>query len=136
VSDEDDWRDDEKGTRMACLTLSFPTLEQAIQAGEIAFVDNDCQLSPTEGLRANRVLLRGERWLRGWSASELERWACSSAASDGGRHAARFVLGVWDRRRGDRSWACGTFDFHVAYQAWDDAHRMAFRRWLESPWWA
>ena len=134
--DDEGFRDDAIGTKTACLALSFPTLSTAVDSGQIRFVDTECALSPTEGLRAGRVLLRGERWLKGWSARELERWACSADACESGAHAARFVLGVWDRRYGDGEWACGPFRFHHAYRKWDDEHRAAFMQWLAEPWWA
>jgi hypothetical protein len=67
----------------------------------------------------------------GWNPLELERWACSGAATSGSKAAAQFVLGVWNRHE----YRCGKFDLHAAMGIWDDEHRAAFLAWAKKPWW-
>ena len=50
---------------------------------------------------------------------------------EGAKHAARFVLSVWDSRR---KWKAGSFDLFAALQAWDDQQRAAFQTWAANPW--
>jgi hypothetical protein len=99
-------REDTLAMKMLALTLSFPTLKQAVEEAALDLT-------------------------AGWSARELERWA-TYCASDGGRHAASFVLQVWSPGR----WACGPFNVHEALAVWDDGHREAFLAWARRPWWA
>ncbi len=65
-----------------------------------------------------------------WIPHELNRWAVGPASS-GERHAARFVLAVWDN---DAGWECGRFDVVEALTAWDEPHRRAFLAWAYEPW--
>lgn len=67
-----------------------------------------------------------------WKAADLDRFACEPV-SDGARHAARFVLAVWDNAGG---WGCGRFDVIEAMAVWDPDHRAAFLAWASDPWWA
>lgn len=107
-------RSDVKGLKMLALVMTFPTLVQAMAAGALGF---------PPPVKWNE---------QGWSARELERWAVQDA-SPYGRHAAAFVLGVWDA---NRRWACGPFLAHRAMIGWDDKHRAAFLAWARNPWWA
>ena len=67
-----------------------------------------------------------------WIPHELNRWAVGPASS-GERHAARFVLAVWDNAA---DWECGRFDIVEALTVWDEPHRAAFLAWAGDPWWA
>jgi hypothetical protein len=70
--------------------------------------------------------------LNEWDAPRLDDWASSPAPSSGGRHAARFCLGVYNNRV---QWRCGAFDFFAAYDTWDAEHRAAFLAWAQAPRW-
>ncbi len=67
-----------------------------------------------------------------WDAAQLDRFAFEPVA-DGARHAARFVLAVWNN---DTQWQCGRFDVIEAMAVWDADHREAFLEWAKNPWWA
>ena len=66
-----------------------------------------------------------------WDPRRLDGWAASPAPSDGARHAAAFVLAVWDRVA---TWECGRFSVVDAYSVWDKEHRYAFLHWAHNPW--
>jgi hypothetical protein len=70
--------------------------------------------------------------LKPWDAEHLDRSACEPIA-EGARHAARFVLAVWDNAT---EWECGRFDVIEAMAAWDPEHKAAFLEWAMAPWWA
>lgn len=67
-----------------------------------------------------------------FDARYFARWANRSLYSSGERHAARFILSVWNPRV---RWAIGRFDLHDALGTWDLEHRAAFARWTAAPWW-
>lgn len=70
--------------------------------------------------------------LKGWDPIRLAEWAARPHLSEGARHAARFVLSVWDPFT---EWAAGRFDIHEAMKTWDDGNLQAFREWIDDPWW-
>lgn len=68
--------------------------------------------------------------------------------SDGLRHAAAFVLSLWDfyhcrstgAGNGDESYEpsprkIGEFNAVWAMHSWDKPHRKAFANWVSDPWW-
>jgi hypothetical protein len=63
-----------------------------------------------------------------WDPAGLNRWASGPAPSSGARHAARFVLSVWNWNN--------RFDVHSAIRVWDDRHVAAFAAWALKPWYA
>ncbi len=65
-----------------------------------------------------------------WNALEFSDWACGPEPSSGMRHAARFILEVWNPYD---EWPCGKFDWNRAIGMWDDGHRKAFISWLQDP---
>jgi hypothetical protein len=67
-----------------------------------------------------------------WDAPRLDASACGPSPGDGTRHAARFVLGVWDNTT---AWRCGRFEAVAALACWDGQHRLAFMTWVARPWW-
>jgi hypothetical protein len=104
------FRDDEISRRVVRLALTFPTVADACERNELVIA------------------------AQGWSAPEVERFACrSAAATSGSRHACAFLLGVWSNAY---TYACGRFDVHKALATWDDEHRAAFLSWAQAPWWA
>ena len=76
--------------------------------------------------------LRDAPGLSPWDPRRLDAWA-TVAPNEAARHAARFVLGVFDDCE---PWACGRFDVLRAVRAWDDEHRRAFAGWAILPWFA
>lgn len=64
-----------------------------------------------------------------FNADELDEWA-STVASSGERHAARFVLAVYNQYA---EWESGPFNVVQAMNAWDDRNREAFRLWAAQP---
>ncbi len=74
---------------------------------------------------------RGAPGIDPWHPGELNRWA-TGPASHGERHAARFLLSVWDP---SIEWEAGRFDVMEALRVWDMPHRAAFLRWAAEPWW-
>lgn len=78
----------------------------------------------------------------GEGAIAFATWARTQGG--GGRDAALFVLSVWNPADDWRELAGlarddgptgGRFDVHRALGNWDPAHRAAFLRWAEDPWW-
>lgn len=61
--------------------------------------------------------------------TKLDEWACNGSLSTAARHAARFVLHVYDSRR---AWKSGVFNVSDARGAWDSIHRAAFANWFSS----
>jgi len=84
----------------------------------------------TRALADTFPTLRGA--IKSWDPQRLARWASSSERCSAARHAARFVLSVWDPYG---EWECGPFNLHLALQCWDDKHRAAFLTWVKNPWW-
>jgi hypothetical protein len=79
-----------------------------------------------------------------WDVTALLRWACD-VDDDSARHAAKFVLSVWNgceweaeaRREGfiseeDRF---GPFSVAEAVSVWDEEHVQAFMAWVRDPFW-
>ena len=64
-----------------------------------------------------------------WDALALERWA-GGLASSGERHAALFVLSVWNRH----DWG-SKFNMAEAMNVWDDQNLKSFKDWVNDPWW-
>ena len=73
-----------------------------------------------------------------WSVEDLIAWCNSGAPTSGSGWAARFLLAVWNP---GTDWAeyglpgRGKFDLMEAWSCWDERHRAAAFRWLESPFW-
>jgi hypothetical protein len=79
-----------------------------------------------------------------WDATALLRWLCTSGAVTGGsRHAAKFVLQVWNsgadwqaiarKQLNDEELTLEPFNVVHAFGVWDEAHAAAFRVWVELP---
>ena len=66
-----------------------------------------------------------------WDAPKFDLWAAGPAPSSGGRHAARFVLAVWNDTA---SWMTGRFSVTEAIQIWDESHHKAFHPRVAHPW--
>lgn len=66
-----------------------------------------------------------------FDAIKLDRWASGPAPSSGQRHAARFVLSVYNNLA---EWECGKFEIALAVGVWDAAHVRAFAEWAREPW--
>lgn len=91
--------------RMCSLVLSFPCLRHAVFRNR-------------EG---------------NWCPITFLRWARRNAYSTGEKHAARFVLRVWNFTV---KWSIGKFDVIDALGTWDEGNRRAFVAWAQNPWWA
>jgi hypothetical protein len=86
-----------------------------------------------------------------WDAETLVEWLNTSGEPTGGsRHAALFLLSVWNaddwtvhglkvRKLGKDDWKgarrIGRFDFNDAWANWDHKHRAAALAWLTNPFW-
>jgi len=86
-----------------------------------------------------------------WNAMHLLEWLCTSGAvTTGGKHAARFVLQVWnpstdwgalamkpaaDEGLGLKDVELAPFNVVEALAVWDSDHDRAFREWCELPFW-
>ena len=86
-----------------------------------------------------------------WDPLAIVDWLNTSGEpTSGSRHAALFLLSVWNRddwaahglklrrrRKGDDPGArrIGRFDFNDAWASWDEQHRTAALAWLVSPFW-
>lgn len=69
--------------------------------------------------------LRGRaRWI-GDDSKAFKK--CMRGMSSGERHAALFVLYVWNHFE-------NKFDFDAAINSWDNNNLAAFRDWLKNPW--
>jgi hypothetical protein len=77
--------------------------------------------------------LLGADGINPWDPNGLDAWACGPAPGHGARHAARFVLAVWNN---DAEWECGRFDVVEALSVWGDGQRSVFLAWVLAPWWA
>lgn len=73
------------------------------------------------------VSLRGTMTL---SLPALDAWA-TTFAGDGARHAAAFLLNLWNSQH---PWKVGRFDMFAAVVAWDASHLAAFQEWVRAPW--
>ncbi len=95
-------------------------------------MDNDELGERMTGLARGFPAMRGAPGIDPWRPGELDRWA-AGPASHGERHAARFLLAVWDP---STAWEAGRFDAMEALRVWDPAHRAAYLAWADDPWWA
>lgn len=117
--------------RMVTLARSFPVLRDApgVRAPRIA-TERDIAIAGTyreiDGVKCRS----GE--VRPFNAEALDKWSKAGTITRQQRHAALFVLSVWDSTH---RWKCGRFDLHTALAAWDDEHREAFAEWAARPWW-
>lgn len=62
----------------------------------------------------------------------LSRWGIGFGRGSTELCAVQFVLWVWSPQV---QWPCGRFDLWEALLSWDQADRLAFGRWVSSPWW-
>ena len=92
------------GTRMLRLAASFPSLAVKLPGYP----------------RAN------------WDAEAFAAWVRTAGLCSGARHAACFVLFVWNP---EVRWAAGRFDLRRATGVGDRAHCEAFAAWARDPWW-
>jgi hypothetical protein len=99
-----------------------------------------CALFPT---------LRGVPGTSPWDAMHLLTWLVTSEApTSGSRHAAKFVLQVWNSGDDWQEWArlpkdqdglgiedavLQPFNAVAALAVWDEAHAKAFRTWVHTP---
>jgi hypothetical protein len=86
-----------------------------------------------------------------WNPERFLRWLLTSGApGSGARHAAKFVLQVWNSSTDWAAWArespekdglgiadaeLAPFNVVDALAVWDDEHASAFRTWAELPFW-
>ncbi len=68
-----------------------------------------------------------------WDAATFDDWATDACDDDAARHAARFVLSLWNDAW---PWRVGRFDVTRAVRKWDDEHRAVVIGWTREPWWA
>ena len=66
-----------------------------------------------------------------WDAEKLDEWA-ASGANNAERHAAAFVLHVWNSYG---QWQVGRFDVMAALSVWDEVNRKPFIEWAMNPHW-
>jgi hypothetical protein len=66
-----------------------------------------------------------------WDSLRLDEWA-SGGVSHSERHAAAFVLHVWNPRH---DWKAGRFDVMAALWVWDAENRRPFVEWAKNPHW-
>jgi hypothetical protein len=66
-----------------------------------------------------------------WNPEKLDEWAAGKASS-GERHAAAFVLRVWNYYN---DWKVGQFDVMAALSTWDEENRRPFVEWARKPYW-
>ena len=65
-----------------------------------------------------------------WDALQLDSWA-ATVASDGEKHAARFVLQVWSLYE---NWKVGQFNIVAAMEELDEKEWDVIVRWCQNPW--
>jgi CheY-like chemotaxis protein len=68
-----------------------------------------------------------------WDAAAFDEWASGRCSSEAARHAARFVLSLWNDQW---PWKIGAFDVQEAVRHWDPTHRSVVVHWTLAPWWA
>jgi len=127
-------------------TLEGPSIE-AVQRVAAA-IERGHELRarwPADGRAAMVTLAAGFPSLHGvpgcnpWDAGELVAWLNGGAPTSGSRHAAMFLLNVWNcgtdwRAEGLRVKAgLGRFNFAEAIATWDEEHRAACAAWLAAP---
>lgn len=66
-----------------------------------------------------------------WNPIRLDEWA-TTVASSGERHAAAFILHVWNCHH---EWQVGRFDVMYALSTWDGGNRRPFVEWAKNPFW-
>jgi hypothetical protein len=106
---------------------------RAMNRSRLKVVPPDPPAEPIERLALSFPTLRGAGGVSPWNPRELDGWACGPVPGHGAKHAARFVLAVWNN---DAEWQCGKFDVVEALPVWDDSHRAVFLAWCAQPWWA
>lgn len=74
--------------------------------------------------------LRAAEGLEPWDPETFHQWVWSHCGS-GGRHAALFVLSVFNY---NAEWDGERFSVVHAMAVWDESHREAFRTWARDPW--
>jgi hypothetical protein len=95
--------------------------------------------------------LRGVPGADPWNAMQLLEWLCTSGGvTTGSKHAARFVLQVWnpstdwgalamtppaEEGLGLKGVELAPFNAVEALAVWDSDHGRAFREWCELPFW-
>jgi hypothetical protein len=67
-----------------------------------------------------------------WDPKRFQAWAIAPARCEAARHAARFILTLWNT---EVVWRIGRFDAVRAMGTWDGLHRAAFHSWVKDPWW-
>lgn len=67
-----------------------------------------------------------------FDADALDAWVSGPAGTSGIRHAAAFVVNIWNRHH---AWKLGWFDLISALGVLDDDHRNAIQAWMDDPWW-
>ena len=77
-------------------------------------------------------VLRSAPGVRPWVPEYLVKWISGPAPCEEARHAARFLLWLWDDKK---DWGCPAFDVMAALQVWDKDHRTVFLEWANNPWW-
>ena len=75
--------------------------------------------------------LSGADGVEPFDPEALDLWACGPVPGNSAKHAARFVLSVWDA---GADWQCGPFNLARAAGTWDGRHLTALRAWLADPW--
>lgn len=107
--------------------MSEPSTDQAAQrerAPRMARLRAMCSSFPA---------LEGAPGIEPWEPDVLDEWAAGPDGESGARHAAAFVLELWDSRA---RWRVGVFEFVVAMRQWDEQNRQAFLAWAKTPWWS
>lgn len=69
--------------------------------------------------------------IKEWDSQKLDEWA-ATVASTGERHAAAFVLHVWNCYH---DWNVGRFDVMEALRTWDRENAAPFLEWAKDPYW-
>jgi len=116
---------------MLALARSFPLLHDAPGVREPRRVDPRIAGDPEFHTKIDGAWCStGE--VKPFNAAALDKWSKTATIPRQARHAARFVLSVWDSTN---RWKAGPFNVHDALAAWDDEHREAFAEWAARPWW-
>ena len=82
--------------------------------------------------------LEGVPGVRPWNVNEFAAWMDRDTCSSAERHAALFVLNVWNPASiagMAKSYPWAPFDLQAAYGCWDVHNRGAFLGWADAPWW-
>ena len=98
----------------------------------ILHCEPDVRLTEIDEWALEFPVLRSAVGVRPWVPEYLDNWASGPGPSEDARHAARFVLWLWNDQR---QWKSGPFDVMAAMQCWEKEDREAFLRWAKDPWW-